>query len=64
MEILKFDELTKASINPESSATAGVSSNLKTNQSLKRKLIAYVSCSSIKGNDSGCCKAKTTLSQR
>ena len=33
MEILKFDELTKASINP-SSATAGVSSNVKTNQSL------------------------------
>ncbi|RPH32211.1 MAG: hypothetical protein EHM93_10350 [Bacteroidales bacterium] len=59
MEILKFDELNKVQ-SSSLVAQAGVTSNVKTNQNLKRKLIAYVSCSSIKGNDTGCCKGKPT----
>jgi hypothetical protein len=58
MEILKFDELKKVQAikNAPDQKIVGVSSNVKSNQNLKRKLIADVLCSSIKGTDKGCCK--------
>jgi hypothetical protein len=56
MEILKFDELKKVQIKNAAEYTTGVGSNIKTNQNLKRKLIAAVLCSSIKDKDKGCCK--------
>ncbi|RPH32210.1 MAG: hypothetical protein EHM93_10345 [Bacteroidales bacterium] len=55
MEILKFDELNKVQ-SSALVAQAGVVSNVTTSQKLKRKLIADVLCSSIKGTDTGCCK--------
>jgi hypothetical protein len=55
MEILKFDGLKKIK-KITSAPETGVTSNVKTNQNLKRKLIAGVLCSSIKGTDKGCCK--------
>ncbi|NOQ24624.1 MAG: hypothetical protein GQ564_04605 [Bacteroidales bacterium] len=56
MEILKFNTGKRASI-VEDETLPGVTSNVKTNQSLKRKLIAGVTCASIKGTSSGCCSS-------
>ena len=54
MEILKFD-LGKRTSTSKLVKETGVTSNVKTNQNLKRKLIAAVTCSVAKSISGGCC---------
>ncbi|NOQ24622.1 MAG: hypothetical protein GQ564_04595 [Bacteroidales bacterium] len=54
MEILKFDAGKRTSV-VDTEPTAGVTSNVNTNQGLKRKVIAGVFCTSIKSISGGCC---------
>lgn len=54
MEILKFDAGKRTNLSKVVKPT-GVSSNVKTNQNLKRKLIAAVSCTAVKSISGGCC---------
>ncbi|NOQ24623.1 MAG: hypothetical protein GQ564_04600 [Bacteroidales bacterium] len=61
MEILKFDAGKRTSLL-DTEPTTGVTSNVKTNQSLKRKLIAGVTCASITGISGGCCSNDTNPS--
>ncbi|NOQ24626.1 MAG: hypothetical protein GQ564_04615 [Bacteroidales bacterium] len=62
MEILKFDTGKRTNFVNEPTlgtpiALGTVSPNVTTNQSLKRKLIAAVYCSSINETRSGCCSS-------
>lgn len=54
MEILKFDAGKRTNI-PKVVKPTGVTSNVKTNQNLKRKLIAAVTCDAVKSISGGCC---------